>query len=305
VTPDENVQRELVRLQQQVGELTGLVQKLASGQKQDAKWRMIFRKQLLALVRAQYIQSGIAAPGHINGRRFRLYSQNEEDGITLALLGATGAPTRRFIEIGCGGTGGNSAVLALEFRWSGLMVDASGSAVTAASRVFASNPGVTVLRKRVAPEGIDKLLSHGGLAGDVDFLSIDVDGIDYWLLDAMTVTRSRVLVMEYNAHFGPERAVTVPNAPRPAGAPKGYFGASIVALTALCATKGYRLVMCEDAGVNAFFVRADLAAEVPTVTPAEAWRPLVNNYDASGALRHSDIYAEIDAQGLPLVEVPA
>jgi hypothetical protein len=302
---DRGVQEELAKLQKQIASLAETVDRLAAGQKQDAKWRMIFRKQLASLVRAQYIRSGIADPGDINGRRFRLYSQNEEDGITLALLAATGVKDRRFVEIGCGGTGGNSAILALDFNWSGLMVDASTAAVKAASRVFGGKAGVTIVRRLVDAGSLDKLIARHGFAGEVDLLSIDVDSIDYWLLEGLSATTARVLVMEYNAHFGPERAVTVPNAPIPEGAPKGYSGASIAALASLAKAKGYRLVLCEDAGVNAFFVRTDLAPHVPTLTPAEAWRPLENKFDPSGQTqRHRDIYAEIEARGLPLVEVP-
>lgn len=303
---ETEVQQELVKLQRQMKGLTDAVERLLAGQKQDAKWRMIFRKQLASLVRAHYIESGLVDPAMITRRRFRLYSQNEEDGILLALLAATGTTDRRFVEIGCGGTGGNSAILAIELGWSGLMVDASTRAVKTAGALFQAHPGVTVIKQEVAPAGINKLMKTNGMTGEIDFLSIDVDGVDYWLLHSLAVTTARVLVMEYNAHFGPERAVTVPNAPRPDGAPKGYSGASIAALAALASTKGYRLVMCEDAGVNAFFVRADLAPHVPTLTPAEAWRPLENKFDPSGeSLRHRDIYAEIEARGLPLVEVPA
>ena len=303
---DARIEEQLAQLQRQMKGLTESVDRLLTGQKQDAKWRMIFRKQLLALVRAQYIESGITDPSAINARRFRLYSQNEEDGITLALLRAAGAESRRFVEIGCGGTGGNAAVLAVEYHWAGLMVDATTSAVKAAGRVVKSNPRVTVVKEKVTPKNIDALLTAHGMTGEIDLLSIDVDSIDYWLLDALTVASSRVLIMEYNAHFGPDRAVTVPPTPAPEGAPKGYSGASITAITALAARKGYRLVLGEDAGVNAFFVRHDLAPHVPTVAPAAAWRPLENKFDASGeGVRQRDIYAEIAARGLPLMEVPA
>ena len=82
----------------------------------------------------------------------------------------------------------------------------------------------------MTPECVNDVLSDHGVTGEVDFLSIDIDSTDYWLLDAVTVCSPRLLVMEYNALFGPERAVTVPLAPIPKGAPKGYSGASLCAL---------------------------------------------------------------------------
>lgn len=297
------LQEQLARLQAQLSELGSSIDKLAANQKQDAKWRMIFRKQLSALVRAQYLTTEIAAPHALEARRFRLRSQNEEDGIILALLQAAGVDTRTFLEIGCGGTGGNSAVLAYELGWSGLMIDESMAAVRAARRLFRANTGVTVMRRRVRPETINRFLKRVFPVEDVDFLSIDIDSLDYWLFKAIRI-RARVLVLEYNAHFGSRRAVTVPNAPLPEGAPKGYSGASLTALTKAARRNGYRLVLCEDAGVNAFFVRQDLAPEIPTLSPTRAFRPLENKYDPSGdSLRELDLYALIEARGLPLVEM--
>jgi hypothetical protein len=293
---------DLAHLHGKVDRLTKVVERLIAGQKQDRKWRMIFRKQMSALIRERYIASGIAGPRALEVHRFRLRSQNEEDGITLALLRAVGVTASRFVEIGCGGTGGNSGVLAYELGWSGLMIDASVRAVQVATQLFKANPEVTVMRKTVGTENLNKVLVKAGMAGEVDFLSIDIDSSDYWLLDALEVVTPRVLVMEYNAHFGPERAVTVPNQPMPADAPKGYSGASLTALAACARRKGLRLVLCEDAGVNAFFVREDLAPDIPTLTPAQAWRPMADRFRNVG-LREVDIYAMIDAGDLPLVEV--
>lgn len=295
--------RELTRMNAKVDALTKAVEKLAAGQKDASKWRQIFRKQMSALLRAQYVAAGVEAPHALEVRRFRLRSQNEEDGIILALFEAVGVSTRRFVEIGSGGSGGNSAVLAYELGWSGLMVDASEPAVRAATQTFAFNRGVTVMKKRVSVPTINRLLEKSGCAGEVDFMSIDVDSIDYWLLDAITVTQARVLVMEYNAYFGSERALTVPDAPRPSGAPKAYLGASLAALDKCARRKGYRLVLCEDAGVNAFFVRDGLAPQLPTLTPQQAFRPKVNRRDVDDGSVPRDLLAEIAAKGLPLVEV--
>ena len=300
---DTDLRSELSAMSAKLDRLTSLVEKLGADAKQDGKWRMIFRRQLTALIRAHYLTTDLTAPNALQGRRFRLRSQNEEDGVILALLQAAGVSTRRFVEIGSGGTGGNSATLAYELGWSGVMLDASGVAVRAALEQFRANPGVMVQRKMVTSDGINELLGNLGVAGDVDFLSIDIDGPDYWLLDALTVTRSRVLVMEYNALFGPERAVTVPDATPAKGTPKGYAGASLAALEKCARRKGYRLVLCEDAGVNAFFVRDDLAPQVPTLTAAQAWRPRASRYSVDDAPIVRDVFAEIAAQGLPLVEV--
>jgi outer membrane murein-binding lipoprotein Lpp len=114
----------LDRLAEEVAEIHG-------AQKQDEKWKSLFRRQMNSVIRYFYlVDSDVAAPHALAGRRFRLRSQNEEDGIVLALLKAGALRTRRFVEIGSGGTDGNSGVLAADFGWSGLMVPASAKAAS-------------------------------------------------------------------------------------------------------------------------------------------------------------------------------
>jgi hypothetical protein len=204
---------------------------MAAAQKQDEKWRAVFRRQLNAVIRHLYLSDAdVPSPYGLAGRRFRLRSQNEEDGIILALLKAGALKTKRFVEIGSGSTGGNCATLAAEFGWSGLMIDASRKAIEQATRTFGSNPGVKAVRAFVTTENLNQLICEHGLTGEVDLLSIDVDSIDYWLFEAVTASAPRLVVMEYNALFGPIRAVTLPAGPKPPQAPKAYFGASLAAL---------------------------------------------------------------------------
>lgn len=297
---------QLVVIERRLAQLTKLVERIAAHQKQEAKWRVAFRRQINALVRHAFLaDADLAHPLAILIHRFRLRSQHEEDGITLALLRAAGVCHRTFIEIGCGSTGGNSAVLAYELGWRGLMIDANRKSVDEARRLFAFNPGVCVVKARVTTQRIDHLLAKHRMTGEVDVMSIDIDSFDYWLWEAITLCTPRVVIIEYNALFGPDRAVTLPNAPRPEVAPKGYSGASLAALAKLAQVKGYGLVLCEDAGVNAFFLRNDVAPEVPRLTPAQAYRPQLTSYEASGGdvVKQLDIYAAIERAGLPLVEV--
>src|SRR3972149_4962800 len=81
------------------------------------------------------------------------------------------------------------------------------------------------------------------------------------------------------------RALTRPTPPRPADAPKGYAGASLAALDKLARRKGYRLVLCEETGINAFFLRNDVATGIPTLTSEAAWRPLLNQHAPLGVSR--------------------
>jgi hypothetical protein len=285
--------------------LTQLVEDMAARQKQDDKWRGIFRCQMEALLRHAFLSdSDLPASYSLAAKRFRLRSQNEEDGITIALLKAAGVATRRFVEIGSGGKGGNSAALAFDMGWSGLMVDASGTAVVMLRNLLGGNPNVKFVQSFVTSDKINNLLRKHGMTGEIDLLSIDIDSTDYWLLEALDACSPRVLIMEYNALFGPTRAVTLPNEPPPRDRPKGYSGASLAALEKLARRKGYRLVFCEQMGVNAFFVRNDLAVGIPGLTPEQAYRRWLDRRDPSEShLQDIDIYSILAQRGLPLVDV--
>jgi hypothetical protein len=277
---------------------------LQTNDRAAAKWRRTFSSQLSALMRHACLPFERLDPSFaLNAKRFRLRSQHEEDGVLFAVLDRAGWRTRRFVEIGAGRSGGTAAALAYECGWAGLMLDLRRKSVAAARRIFSINPGVTIVEARVTPANVNDLLTEHGYTGEVDLLSIDIDSYDYWILEALTVVSPRVLVLEYNAHFGPARRVTIP-ADQPLDAtPRGYSGASLAALAALARRKGYRLVACEDAGVNAFFVRDGLAPDLRELSPAEAFKPLKSRRDEGAAATVPDIYATLHELGLPLVDV--
>ena len=282
-----------------------LLQQFDAARWTDAKWRKIFNNQISALVRRICLPlDKLAPPYDLNAKRFRLRSQNEEDGILFALLDYTGWGGRRFVEIGSGKSGGSSAALARDCGWSGLMIELSAAAVELARRKLEGNRGVTVIAARVTPGNVDQLLEAHGSGGDVDVLAIDIDSYDYWVFSALTVARPRVLVLEYNALFGPTRRVTIPCDQPLEDTPKGYHGASLAALTALAESKGYRLVTCENTGVNAFFLREDVAPEVGGVPAIKAFMPLRSRVEIDDGIDITkDIYTVIEARGLPLAEV--
>ncbi len=281
------MQKELERLEAETWVMAKRLRKTESG------LRALLRQEIEAL-------SG-EAPDRLalDARRFSLMSQNEEDGYVLALLSLCGAPNRRFVELGSGRTGGNSGLLAHSAGWSGLMVDANPEATPVAAARFGATGRVRVVTALVTPDNVDRLIEEAGLAGELDLFSLDIDSYDYWVLRAMTACTPRVLVLEYNDRFGPEARVTVP-----LGAPldrrRHCFGASLAALEALAAERGYRLVACDSSGTNAFFVRQGLAPDLPTRRPEEAFRPNESRRaDTMGAA----FVDELRADGFALEEV--
>lgn len=254
-----------------------------------------------ALLRTRYFDlDALPYPERLTARRFRISSQNQEDGMTLALLHEARPATRRFVEIGAGLSGGNGGFLASEWGWPGLMVDGHREHMEQVGRRF---PTVTPVAAWVTRENVNELIAQHGFSGEVDLFSLDLDGNDYWIWEAVTVSSPRVLILEYNSSFGPERSVTIPYEPTfdRRRYHSMYYGASLTALARLSARKGYRLVAVEPAGVNAFFLRHDVAPHIPAREPARTYR-LLEKYDVLRQQGH-DVFRYAREQGLDLIEI--
>ena len=263
---------------------------------------------LPALVRRHYLDATtLPYPQRLTSQRFRLHSQNGEDGITYAVLNEVGTIDQRFVEIGAGVNGGNSGFLADECGWSGLMIDASESNAARLRQRFPWDR-IAIEQAIVTRENVNDLLSRHGLVDDIDFASVDIDGDDYWIWESLTVGRPRLLIIEYNSLLGPDRAVVVPyQSPShkdvSTAVETGYYGASLSALTRLGASKDYRLVAVEPRGVNAFFLRNDVGPEIPACAPTEAFRMFENYQKRVAAGGIDQIYARIEQDGWPLVRL--
>jgi hypothetical protein len=195
---------------------------------------------------------------------FKVYSQNDEDGIIQEIFRRIGTTDRRFVEFGVQtGVECNTVKLLIE-GWHGLWIEADPGMVGTMRRNFApflDRSQLTLLENLVTAENINALLTRAGVDGEIDLLSIDIDYNDYWVWKAIEVVRPRVVVIEYNAAFRPPLSITVPYDPHGRWDGSNYYGASLEALVRLGAAKGYAIVGCSIAGVNAFFVRADLTGD--------------------------------------------
>jgi hypothetical protein len=256
-------------------------------------------RMLPAIVRRLYLDDvDLPPPYDLFSQRFPYVSQNEEDGLLLALFKRIGTTGRRSVEIGCGLNGGNSGFLVKECGWTGLMVDANRAKIETVRARLAGH-AATIVKHRVTRDDIDSLLATYGFTGEIDLLSIDIDGMDYWVWEATTACSPRVVALEYNWLFGPERSVTVPyDAAFEVGAvgTRSYRGASLAAFVHLSRRKGYRLIATER--VNAFFLRNDVAPDIAEIDARRGYRPPNN------VTRAQDAFQKIEKQGLPLVTIP-
>jgi len=207
---------------------------------------------------------------------FRNYSQNGEDGILWYVFSIIGTTNKHCVEI-CAGTGEqcNTSNLIINHGWTGMLFDGVETNVARGRQIFASHPDTFLYPPRfvhawITAENVDSLIGSNGFRGEIDLLSLDIDGIDYWLWNAIEVVSPRVVIAEVQAIWGSERSVTVPYSPDfRAGFSKGfgiYSGASLPAFVKLATKKGYRLVGCERYGFNAVFLRNDVGQrEFPEV----------------------------------------
>jgi hypothetical protein len=194
---------------------------------------------------------------------FRTFSQWGEDGIIQRLVHTVPIERKLFVEFGVQDySESNTRFLLLNDNWSGLVMDGDEANIAAIRRsdLFWRH-NIKAQRAFVTRENIDELLRGNGVEGDIGLLSIDIDGNDYWVWEAISSIAPRIVIAEYNARFGPQRAVTIPYDPaftrQRAHYSMIYYGASLAALTQLGKRKGYALVGCNSAGNNAFFVRRD------------------------------------------------
>jgi hypothetical protein len=209
---------------------------------------------------------------------YRVISQHREDGIIDHLLGEVGVTNGTFVEFGFAIAECNCMNLVLNKDFGGLFIDGSKRVCTDAKSALSwlNKPKVSVVNSFLSTENINQIVTEKGPTGEIDVLSVDIDGNDYWLWSAIEVVNPRIVVAEYNASFGDQRAITIPYDPefvRYERHSSGFYhGASLAALQKLGTQKGYQLVGCDFTGVNAFFVRNDLmTVGLKTISVADAF----------------------------------
>lgn len=216
-----------------------------------------------AEVRALLSEPRRRVEGHLAHYEHQIFSQSGEDGILREIFKRLGISKGTFVEFGIGdGLENNTAALLIQ-GWSGLWMDGSQESIAKVksdySRIIAEGR-LKLKQAFVTSLTIEQLLSEHGVPREFDLLSIDIDGNDYWVWKAIRQFRPKVIVAEYNAIFPPGVSWTIAENHNHSWRMDSHMGASLEALWRLGKEKGYCLVGCNLAGVNAFFVRDDLAA---------------------------------------------
>jgi len=205
--------------------------------------------------------------GSLADVEFGVSSQWGEDGILDWLIERAEIPlsAQSFIEFGVENyRQANTRFLLQNRNWRGLIMDGGSEMMTAVQEdglMWAHD--LEVRPAFITRENINELIGSAGFRGEIGLLSIDIDGNDYWVWEAIEAVEPIVCVCEYNAVFGDVYPLSVPYDPAfhrtRVHHSNLYFGASIGALCSLAVRKGYRFVGTTTAANDAFFVREDYA----------------------------------------------
>lgn len=214
---------------------------------------------------------------NINDYEFKVFSQWGEDGIIQFLINKIKIKNKIFIEFGVENyKESNTRFLLQNDNWSGLVIDGDKENIN-----FIKNDdlywrySLQAVNEFITRDNINEIILNVGIKGDIGILSIDVDGNDYWIFDAITCVSPQIVIIEYNSLFGKKSKISVPYDEKFNRTDKHfsnlYWGASISALSALAKRKGYELVGSNIAGCNLFFIRKDSINDIVVMSSNDAY----------------------------------
>ncbi len=188
-----------------------------------------------------------------------VFTQNGEDGIIEEIFNRIGVTNEFFVEFGVHGVKNNSTFLLVK-GWNGLWIGGKDEGEKLVSKKFRSmieRNKLLYRRSWITKDNIQDIFLQSNVPNEFDFLSIDLDGNDYWVWESINRFSPRVVCIEYNASFPPNVSWIMSYNEKHRWDQSNYFGASLSALEHLGRRKGYELVGCDITGCNAFFVRKD------------------------------------------------
>jgi len=200
----------------------------------------------------------------LNEVGFRVHSEFEEDGILLYIFSLIDTTNKRVVEI-CAGNGAQcmAANLIVNHGWEGLLFDGDERNIAESTKFFASHRSTFALppiikHAWITRENINELIGSADFKGEIDLLSLDIDGNDYYIMEAIDVVKPRVIICEVQNVIPSDLALTIPYREdfyyKDGKQHEEFRSVSLLAMTKLLNKKGYRLVGGHQYGFNAFFI---------------------------------------------------
>lgn len=264
-----------------IPQLHSVYRRLRSLQSVDAD---SLNQQLQKILINQYRMihaSGARPYMRISEAGFRCFSQFEEDGIILYVLSTIGFKTRKVVEMCCG-TGDECMAtnLILNHGFEGFLFDGDEYNIARATRFFNGKKDCLLtpphlIHAWITKENVNHLIRCNGAAGEVDLFSLDMDGNDYYIWEAISDINPRLCIFETHNVIPDDLSITIPYHPlfscdNKQCSEQEFRSVSLLAMTKLCMQKGYRLIGAHKHGFNVLFLRNDIAPDVfPAVSIEE------------------------------------
>jgi hypothetical protein len=217
----------------------------------------------------------------ISDAGFRCYSQFEEDGIILYVLSTIGFKTRKVVEMCCG-TGDECMAtnLILNHGFHGVLFDGDEWNIARANIFFSSKKDCLLtpphlIHAWITKDNVNHLLRQSGAVGEVDLFSLDMDGNDYYIWEAISEISPRLCIFETHNIIPDDLSITIPYRPQFSctekhGHEQEFRSVSLLAMAKLSEKKGYRLIGAHKHGFNVLFLRNDVGLDFfPAVSIAE------------------------------------
>ncbi len=207
---------------------------------------------------------------------FKIFSQWGEDGIIQYLVRNLEIENKTFIEFGIEDFfESNCRFLMMKDFWSGFVIDGSDRNIAKLhSSYYFFQYELATCCSFITKENINDLLAKSKFDKNVGIISVDIDGVDYHIFEAMAEWRPAIYIFEYNSNFGKTAPIAVPYDPAFVRQEKHYsnqyWGASLAAFDHLAKQRGYSIVGVNGAGSNAFYVRNDLLNDRVKATSVDA-----------------------------------
>lgn len=225
----------------------------------EQKWILSDLHKAKILEAEKYAQSG-----RLERFGFKVYSQNDEDGILHEIFNRIGTTNKFFIEFGVqDGLECNSHLLLFQ-GWSGIFIEGDENYCQKMNELFKlpiKQNRLKIINAFITKDNINELFLSANAPREIDLLSIDIDGNDYHIWNAIDSINPRVVVIEMNAKFPPPIKYIMPYNESHIWDGSDIQGASLQSLYELGLKLGYELVATNLNGVNAFFVRSDLIGD--------------------------------------------
>ena len=219
------------------------------------------KKIFLEGKKISFLQKKISKIKNLSCMEFSVFSQWGDDGIINWLTNNLPIKNKIFIEIGTEDyKESNTRFLLMNQNWTGHLIEADIESVeNIKNQSISWKYDLNFHNLLVDKKNINKMIGNLNLPKEIGLLSLDIDGIDYWVWEKIKVIEPVIFVCEFNSVLGDKHAISVPYNKNFNRTKFHYsnlaFGASLPAFKYISELKGYKFLGTNSNGVNAYFVK--------------------------------------------------